>query len=70
MLKILKYLFFISIGASILMGFFVSPKHPHCFLEKIPAFSAVFGFIGCIVIVVASKALGHHWLQRNEDYYD
>ncbi len=33
-------------------------------------FSAAFGFIGCVVIVLIAKGLGRLWLQRNEDYYD
>ena len=70
MLKMLKFLFFISIGIFVLLGFFVIPEHPHFIWEKIPGFDALFGFIGCIIIVVVSKALGHHWLQKNEDYYD
>ncbi len=37
-------------------------------LEEIPAFSAMFGFIGCLLIVALSKILGR-WLQRREDYY-
>ena len=34
------------------------------------AFFLFFGFIGCIVLVVIPKFLGHHWLDRKEDYYD
>lgn len=37
--------------------------------QRLPFFSALYGFIGCIVIIIASKALGHHWLQKREDYY-
>ena len=70
MLKILRYIFFISIGMSILIGFFTSHEHAHFWWEKIPAFDAIFGFLGCIVVGLGSKALGHHWIQRNEDYYD
>jgi O-antigen/teichoic acid export membrane protein len=39
------------------------------FWQRLPFFSAAYGFVGCIVIIVASKALGHHWLQKREDYY-
>jgi hypothetical protein len=70
MSKTLKYVFFISIGLSILIGFFISHEHVHFWWEKIPAFDAIFGFLGCIVIVLVSKALGHHWIQKDEDYYD
>jgi hypothetical protein len=33
-------------------------------------FFAVFGFLSCVAIILVSKALGHYWLQRPEDYYD
>jgi hypothetical protein len=38
--------------------------------SNILGFFALFGFIGCIAIILISKWLGHHWLQRKEDYYD
>jgi len=53
-----------------LFGLFFRPEHPHFWWEKIPAFDAIFGFAGCILIVVGSKALGHHWLEKDKDYYD
>ena len=37
--------------------------------SEIPGFFAVFGFVSCWAIVVVSKALGHYWLQKTEDYY-
>jgi hypothetical protein len=70
MSKKLKYLFFICIGLSIVASFFITHGKIHFWWEKIPAFDAIFGFLGCIVIVVGSKALGHKWLQKDEDYYD
>ena len=69
MAKTLKYVFLICAGLSILLGLFFRPEHPHFWWEKIPAFDAIFGFLGCILIVVGSKALGHHWLQKDENYY-
>ena len=38
--------------------------------SDILGFFALFGLIGCVAIVLISKWLGHHWLQRKEDYYD
>lgn len=34
--------------------------------HRSPAFHAVYGVVGCVLIVVASKALGKAWLQRPE----
>jgi hypothetical protein len=66
----LKYLFFISCGVSMLIGLFIPHEYVHFWWEKIPVFDALFGFFGCIVIVLGSKALGHHGIQKDEDYYD
>ena len=71
-----KYLFRLLYGVLILGivgGFFVHLYlHPeiHFFWERLPVFSAVYGFIGCIVIILGSKAIGHLWLQKEEDYYE
>lgn len=34
--------------------------------HRLPAFHAVYGVVGCVLIVVVSKALGKFWLQRPE----
>ncbi len=69
MIRIVKYVLIISIGLSMVIGLFFRPEHPHFWWEKIPIFDAIFGFLGCIVIVLGSKALGHHGIQKDEDYY-
>jgi hypothetical protein len=43
--------------------------HPRLPWHAIPAFDLVFGFLGCAVIVVVSKALGRAGLQKPETYY-
>jgi len=60
---------FIGVLAGILVKLFLHP-HVHFWWEEIPAFSAIYGFVGCVIIIIASKALGHHWLQKEEDYYE
>jgi hypothetical protein len=72
-MRALFVLLYISIFASILAGILFQlllHPHPHFWWENIPVFSAIYGFIGCVVIIIGSKALGHHWLQKEEDYYD
>jgi hypothetical protein len=72
----LKYLFGIlyaclvmSLVAGVLVQSF-TPFHADFVWQEIPVFSAIYGFLGCIIIIVVSKALGQHWLQKEEDYYD
>ena len=48
----------------------IGKEHAHTAVERFPAFWAVFGFIGCVVIIIASKAFGHAGIMQREDYYD
>ena len=48
----------------------VDKEHAHTRLEHLPAFWSVFGFLGCVVIVIASKWFGHAGIMTREDYYD
>jgi hypothetical protein len=61
---------FVLLYISIFVSMLFLHLHPHFWWENIPVFSAVYGFVGCVFIIVASKALGHHWLQKEEDYYE
>jgi len=38
--------------------------------SDIPAFYALFGVIGCIAIVLVSRLLARHCLERDAGYYD
>ena len=56
---------------SLIAADFIIPRHEiHFFGDKIPGFWSLYGFISCVLIIVVSKWLGHHWLMRDEDYYD
>ncbi|MCX8155795.1 MAG: hypothetical protein N3J91_04985 [Verrucomicrobiae bacterium] len=48
----------------------VDKSHAHTEVEKWPGFWAVFGFVGCVFLIVASKAFGKLGIMREEDYYD
>jgi drug/metabolite transporter (DMT)-like permease len=51
--------------------YFFGPEHPHPHAwDAIPLFYAAYGFVGCVLIIVVSKALGKALLQKREDYYD
>ena len=67
-----KKMFWICAIGSALAGVVVhtiSPVHAPLIWQRLPFFSAAYGFLGCIVIIVASKAFGRLWLQKREDYY-
>ena len=45
-------------------------KHHGGFWEHIPGWWAIFGGIGCALIVIVSKWLGALFLQKPEDWYE
>ena len=48
----------------------VDKEHAHSKAEHLPGFWAGFGFFGCVVIILASKAFGKSGVMKREDYYD
>jgi hypothetical protein len=37
--------------------------------EMFPAYYAVFGFVGCLVLIFLAKVVGKKLIMRKEDYY-
>ena len=65
----------LTVLADLLVAFIATPHgaqdHAEFFWQQLPAWSAPFGFISCLLIVFVSKFLGHRGgLMREEDYYD
>ena len=48
----------------------VDKHHAHTKVEHIPGFWSVFGFLACVIIIIASKWFGHAGIMKKEDYYD
>lgn len=67
--KILLGCFFSSLVVLLILEFFVH-KHPHFPWEGWLEFYAVFGFVACVVLVVAAKYILRPLVKRREDYYD
>jgi hypothetical protein len=44
-------------------------RHIYHDWENIPAFYAIYGFVGCVVLVIVAKAM-RKVIMRGEDYYD
>lgn len=67
--KILLRSFFTSLFVLLAVEFFLH-KHAVFEWEKWPAFYAAFGFVACVVLVVAAKYILRPLVKRREDYYD
>ena len=50
--------------------FLVSNDEAHTAVERFPAFWSIFGFLGCVLIIIVSKWFGHAGIMTREDYYD
>ncbi|OHE80654.1 MAG: hypothetical protein A3G75_09630 [Verrucomicrobia bacterium RIFCSPLOWO2_12_FULL_64_8] len=63
----------IVLGVLVLLDalpFIVDKHHAHTAVEKLPGFWAGFGFLGCVFLIIASKAFGKAGIVQREDYYD
>lgn len=68
--RTLKRISYGVLALTVVLDFFIERHHHVFFWEDIPGFSAAYGLISCVLIVVISKALGHYWLERSEEYYN
>jgi uncharacterized membrane protein len=56
---------------SLMGGFSIPHEGIHdTWWNRIPAFFALLGFGGCLLIIFFAKLLGKAFLQKREDYYD
>lgn len=70
-IKKLKIIFYIILVIVFISDFLAHRHHPYFIWDKIPGFSAVYGLISCILIVVVSKFIGKQCgIMKKEDYYD
>ena len=65
--KMLK-VFYVICGLLVLVDFLVH-RHIYHDWENIPVFYAIYGFIGCVVLVIIAAEM-RKFLMRGEDYYD
>jgi hypothetical protein len=65
-----KIRYAVGLALVLALGIIVHPSQVNHVWEKLPIFEAAFGFFGCLLIIFVSKALGHLFLQKKEDYYD
>ena len=49
---------------------FIWPPHGHLAIEEWPGFYAVYGFLGCSILVFVSKFVLRPAVMKGEDYYD
>ena len=69
-LKTLKMAMIVYLAVLVVIDFFLSREHAHYLIDKIYAYWAVFGTVGCFLLIKFSKGIAHLFLAKDEDYYD
>ncbi|MDR6665432.1 hypothetical protein [Rhizobium sp. 1399] len=66
-----RRLFYLALVLIVLADFLVLREHAEYLWDSLPGWSAVYGFVSCVLLIFVSKFLGHRvGLMRREDYYD
>jgi len=68
----LKRMWNIFVGVMVVLvgiDFFIPHAHTHLIFETIPGFSAVYGFVACVALVLLAKIL-RAVTKRDMNYYD
>ena len=60
---------FFAISAVLFLADFFVPRKTHLGVEKVPGFYAIYGFIGCVVLVLVAKEM-RKVVMRRGTYYD
>lgn len=62
--------FYIFLGITVVADFIVPHEHKTFAWDSIPGFWSLYGALSTYLMIVVSKAIGHAWLMKSEDYYD
>ncbi|WP_394132367.1 hypothetical protein [Shewanella maritima] len=65
--KILKVFYVICV--LLVLADFIVHRHIYHNWENVPGFYAIYGFVGCVILVLIAKGM-RKVLMKEEDYYD
>ncbi|RUW23883.1 hypothetical protein [Mesorhizobium sp. M1E.F.Ca.ET.041.01.1.1] len=66
-----RRLFYLVLVLVVVADFLVFRDHAEYLWDRLPGWSAFYGFGSCVLLIFVSKFLGHRCgLMRGEDYYD
>lgn len=69
-IKRLLIVFFSACVLLLVLDLFTDKSHAHFEWEKWANFNAVYGFVGCVLLVLVSRFLLRPLVMRDEDYYE
>ena len=66
-----RRLLHVALALVVAGDFLVSREHAEYLWDRLPGWSAAYGFGSCVLLIFVSKFLGHRCgLMRREDHYD
>lgn len=65
-----RRLFYFVLVLIVVADFLVPREHAEYLWDRLPGWSAAYGFGSCVLIIFVSKFLGHQVGLMREDYYD
>jgi hypothetical protein len=66
-----RRLFYLVLVVVVVADFLVHREHAQYLWDRLPGWSAAYGFGSCVLLIFVCKFLGHQGgLMRREDYYD
>jgi hypothetical protein len=66
-----RRLFYLVLVLIVIADLLVSREHAEYLWDRLPGWSAAYGFLSCVLLIFVSKFLGHQGgLMRREDHYD
>jgi hypothetical protein len=66
-----RRLFHLVLVLVVIADFLVDREHAEYVWDRVPGWSAIYGFVSCVLLIFVAKFLGHQGgLMRREDYND
>ena len=67
--KKMKFLFYVVLVVLVGVDATMHKEHVHFPFEALPGFSALYGLLSTVLIIVVAKGIGHAFLMKPENYY-
>ncbi len=70
--RLFWWIYFLSMGLSLILHpllLHFDKLHHHFVFQYLPEFFAVFGLVGCMLLILIAKGMGF-FISRDEDYYE
>lgn len=68
--KTLRNVMIVYLGVLVVFDLTLPREHAHYLIDRIYSWWAMFGTVGCFLLIKFSKGIAHLFLSKNENYYE